>query len=223
MYGITASTIHVPYRRIRMADLESGHGSVIGSSIPDLRVYVLDRHQQPVPAGVAGELCVAGDGLARGYLYQPGLTAERFLADPSGGGAGARLYRSGDLGRYLADGGIEYLGRIDQQVKVRGFRVEPGEVEATLDAHPAVRESVVVAREDATGDKRLVAYVVAGGGEPFSAETLRDHLRQRLPGYMLPAAIVKVDALPLTEHGKVDRRALPPPDEIIARSKKSFE
>ena len=223
MYGITETTVHVTYRRIRMADLESARRSVIGRAIPDLQVYVLDRHQQPVPAGVAGELCVVGDGLARGYLHQPGLTAEQFIADPFGGGTGERLYRSGDLGRYLADGEIEYLGRIDQQIKIRGFRVEPSEIEATLDEHPAVRESVVIAREDATGDKRLVAYVVARGGELFSAETLRDHLRQRLPGYMLPAAIVKVEALPLTEHGKVDRRALPPPEEIIARSKKSFE
>ncbi|PYS95738.1 MAG: non-ribosomal peptide synthetase, partial [Acidobacteria bacterium] len=223
MYGITETTVHVTYRRIRMADLESGRGSVIGSSIPDLRVYVLDRQQQFVPAGVAGELCVAGDGLARGYLHQPGLTAAAFIADPFSSGAGARLYRSGDLGRHLADGEIEYLGRIDQQVKIRGFRVEPGEIEATLGGHTSVRESVVVAREDATGDKRLVAYVVDGGGEPFSAEALRDYLRQRLPSYMLPAAIVKVEALPLTEHGKVDRRALPPPDEIIDRSEKSFE
>jgi amino acid adenylation domain-containing protein/non-ribosomal peptide synthase protein (TIGR01720 family) len=223
MYGITETCVHVTHRRIRMADLESGRGSVIGGAIPDLRVYVLDRHQQPVPTGVAGELCIAGGGLARGYFNQPGLTAAAFLADPSGVEPGARLYRSGDLGRYIADGEIEYLGRIDQQVKIRGFRVEPGEIEATLNAHTAVRESVVIAREDASGDKRLVAYVVAGGGEPFSAEALRGYLRQRLPGYMLPAAIVEMETLPLTEHGKVDRRSLPAPDESAVRSEKSFE
>ncbi|HJP95206.1 MAG TPA: amino acid adenylation domain-containing protein [Pyrinomonadaceae bacterium] len=223
MYGITETTVHVTYRRIRMADLESGRRSVIGAAIPDLQVYVLDQYQQPVPMGVAGELCVAGDGLARGYLHQPALTAQRFIADPFGGSAGARLYRSGDLARQLSDGEIEYLGRIDQQVKIRGFRVEPGEIEATLNEHPAVRESVVVAREEATGDKRLVAYVVTKDGEQFSAETLRDHLRERLPDYMLPAVFVEMKALPLTLNGKIDRRALPSPDGIAVRPKKSFE
>jgi amino acid adenylation domain-containing protein/non-ribosomal peptide synthase protein (TIGR01720 family) len=223
MYGITETTVHVTYRRIRMADLESGRRSVIGAAIPDLQVCVLDQYQQPVPAGVAGELCVAGDGLARGYLHQPRLTAERFLPDPFGGRAGARLYRSGDLGRHLSDGELEYLGRIDNQVKVRGFRVEPGEIEATLDEHPAVRESVVVAREEASGDKRLVGYVIAKNSESFSAEDLRNHLQQRLPEYMLPAAIVQMERLPLTLNGKIDRRALPPLDEVAIRPQKIFE
>jgi aryl carrier-like protein len=206
-----------------MADLESGRRSVIGDAILDLQVYVLDQYQQPVPVGVAGELCVAGDGLARGYLHQPGLTAERFLPDPFGSTAGARLYRSGDLARQLSDSEIEYLGRIDQQVKIRGFRVEPGEIEATLNEHSAVRESVVVAQEEATGDKRLVAYVVARDGEPFSAEDLRNHLQQTLPDYMLPAVFVEMKALPLTLNGKIDRRALPTPKEVAVRPKKSFE
>jgi amino acid adenylation domain-containing protein/non-ribosomal peptide synthase protein (TIGR01720 family) len=223
MYGITETTVHVTYRRIRMADLESGRGSVIGAAIPDLQVYILDQHQQPVPAGVAGELCVAGDGLARGYLQQPQLTAERFLPDPFSGGAGARLYRSGDLGRQLTDRETEYLGRTDQQVKVRGFRVEPGEIEAVLNEHPAVRESVVITHEEVTREKRLVAYVVPRNGEPFSAEDLRSHLQQRLPEYMLPAVIVEMKALPLTLNGKIDRRALPTPDEVAVRPKKSFE
>ena len=223
MYGITETTVHVTYRRIRMADLESGRGSVIGDAIPDLQVYVLDQYQQPVPLGVAGELCVAGDGLARGYLHQPELTAERFLPDPFGGRAGARLYRSGDLARQLSDSEIEYLGRIDQQVKIRGFRVEPGEIEATLNEHSAVRESVVIAHEEATGDKRLVAYVVARDGEPFSAEDLRNHLQQMLPDYMLPAVFVEMKALPLTLNGKIDRRALPTPIVVAVRPKKSFE
>ncbi|HKN82957.1 MAG TPA: amino acid adenylation domain-containing protein, partial [Pyrinomonadaceae bacterium] len=223
MYGITETTVHVTYRRIRLADLESGRGSVIGAAIPDLRVYVLDQQQQPVPVGVAGELCVAGDGLARGYLYQPALTAEWFIADPFSGSAGSRLYRSGDLARQFSDGEIEYLGRIDQQVKIRGFRVEPGEIEAALNEHSAVCEGVVIAREEATGDKRLIAYVVARDGETFSAETLRDHLRERLPDYMLPAVFVEMERLPLTLNGKIDRRALPPPDGLAVRPKKSFE
>jgi amino acid adenylation domain-containing protein len=223
MYGITETTVHVTYRRIRMADLESGRRSVIGTAISDLQVYVLDQHQQPVPVGVAGELCIAGDGLVRGYLHQPQLTAERFLPDPFGGRPGARLYRSGDLGRHLSDGEFEYLGRIDQQLKVRGFRVEPGEIEAMLEEHPAVRESVVVAREEASGDKRLVAYVVVKNSEPFSAETLRDHLQQRLPEYMLPAVIVEIEKLPLTLNGKIDRSALSSLDYVPIRPKKSFE
>ncbi|HEV8169581.1 MAG TPA: amino acid adenylation domain-containing protein, partial [Pyrinomonadaceae bacterium] len=222
MYGITETTVHVTYRRIRMADLESGRRSVIGDAILDLHVYVLDQYQQPVPVGVAGELCVAGDGLARGYLHQPGLTAERFLPDPFGSSAGARLYRSGDLVRQLSDSEIEYLGRIDQQVKIRGFRVEPGEIEATLNEHSAVRESVVIAHEEATGDKRLVAYFVARDSESFSAEDLRNHLQQRLPDFMLPAVFVELKALPLTLNGKIDRRALPTPEEVAVRPKQSF-
>ena len=223
MYGITETTVHVTYRRIRTADVVSAQRSLIGTAIPDLRVYVLDQGQQPVPAGVVGELCVAGDGLSRGYLHQPRLTAERFLPDPFGGTPGARLYRSGDLGRYSTSGEIEYLGRIDQQLKVRGFRVEPGEIEATLSEHPAVRESVVVAHEETTGDKRLVAYVVAREGESFSAEDLRGHLQQRLPEYMLPAVIVELRQLPLTLNGKIDRGVLPPLDGVAVRPKKIFE
>jgi len=223
MYGITETTVHVTWRRIRTADLETGRRSVIGASIPDLQVYLLDQYQQPVPAGVVGELCVAGDGLARGYLHQPKLTAERFLPDSFSGMNGARLYRSGDLGRQLTNGEIEYLGRIDQQLKVRGFRVEPGEIEATLNEHPAVRDSVVVAREETTGDKRLVAYVVSRESEPFSAEDLRSHLQQRLPEYMLPAVIVQMERLPLTLNGKINRGALPPLDGVAVRPKKIFE
>jgi amino acid adenylation domain-containing protein/non-ribosomal peptide synthase protein (TIGR01720 family) len=223
MYGITETSVHVTYRRIRKADAEGGRGSLIGCPIPDLQVYVLDQYQQPVPMGVAGELCIAGEGLARGYLNRPQLTAERFLADPFGHSAGARLYRSGDLGRYLADGEIEYLGRIDSQVKLRGFRIEPGEIEALLNGHPSVRESLVMMREDAVGDKRLVAYTVARGDEQLRAEELRSYLKKRLPDYMLPSAIVKMEALPLTPNGKVDARALPAPDKIALRSERAFE
>ncbi len=160
MYGITETTVHVTYRPIRMTDLAPAIGSAIGKRIPDLQTYVLDPAQKPVPVGVAGELYVGGGGLARGYLQRPGLTAERFVPHPWGV-AGARLYRTGDRGRYLANGELEYLGRVDRQVKVRGFRIELGEIEAALAEHEAVQEAVVVAREDTPGDKHLVAYIVA--------------------------------------------------------------
>ncbi|HLM54865.1 MAG TPA: amino acid adenylation domain-containing protein, partial [Pyrinomonadaceae bacterium] len=174
MYGITETTVHVTYRRLTREDIEGGAGSVIGRPLSDLRVYLLDPYGVPVPEGVVGEMYVGGGGLARGYLNQPGLTAERFIPHPFGETAGARLYRTGDLARYLADGDIEYLGRADNQVKVRGFRIELGEVESLLSRHPSVRESVVVAREETAGDRRLVAYVVpqsdrAGAGEQSSA------------------------------------------------------
>jgi amino acid adenylation domain-containing protein len=188
-------------------------GSVpIGRPVNATRIYVLDRRFEMVPAGVAGELLVGGDGLARGYLRRPGLTAERFVPDPHGGEPGARLYRTGDLCRYLADGTLEFLGRIDQQVKIRGFRVEPGEVEEALRQHPGVREAAVVARPDGAGQKRLVAYVeTVDGALPASAD-LRHFLKQRLPEPMVPGAYVALERLPLTVQGKVDRRALPAPE-----------
>src|SRR6185503_9248313 len=148
------------YRRIRTDDLSRAAKSVIGGALADLQVYVLDQHQQPVPVGVAGELCIGGAGLARGYLKRPDLTAERFIPNPFSRRPGARLYRSGDLARRMADGDIEYLGRIDHQVKIRGFRIELGEIEAVLCMHPAVREAVVISREDVPGMKSLVAYLV---------------------------------------------------------------
>jgi acyl-CoA synthetase (AMP-forming)/AMP-acid ligase II/2-polyprenyl-3-methyl-5-hydroxy-6-metoxy-1,4-benzoquinol methylase len=169
MYGITETTVHVTYRPIRKTDLETANGSVIGERIPDLQTYVLDAAQQPVPIGVAGELYVGGSGLARGYLQRPGLTAERFVPHPWGE-AGARLYRTGDRGRYLANGELEYLGRVDRQVKVRGFRIECGEIEAALAEHEAVHEAVVIAREDTPGDKHLVAYIVASPEAALTAE-----------------------------------------------------
>ncbi|HVR95754.1 MAG TPA: amino acid adenylation domain-containing protein, partial [Thermoanaerobaculia bacterium] len=160
MYGITETTVHVTYRPLRVADTRGERRSVIGVPIPDLSLYVLDRWQQPAPIGVPGELVVGGAGLARGYLGRPELTATRFVPDPAGGRAGARLYRSGDLGRFLPGGEVEYLGRIDHQVKIRGFRIELGEIEAALARHPEVRQAVVLVREDGSRERRLVACVV---------------------------------------------------------------
>jgi len=211
MYGITETTVHVSYRPIRRADLDGGAGSVIGVPLPDLKVYLLDPHGEPVPIGVTGEMFVAGAGVGRGYLNRAELTAQRFLRDPFVADAEARMYRSGDLARRLDDGDIEYLGRMDQQVKVRGFRIELGEIEAAIAQDARVREVAVIAREDVPGDKRLVAYVVAHRDAGELVEQLRNALRRHLPDYMVPAHFVSIPALPLTQNGKLDRNALPAP------------
>ncbi len=206
LFGPTEDTTYSTCSRV-----EPGAEQVlIGRALAGSRAYVLDAGLEPAPVGVPGELYLAGEGLARGYASRPELTAERFLPDPFGP-AGSRLYRTGDRARWRARGELEYLGRADHQVKVRGFRIEPGEVEAALRAHPAVREAVVVAREDAPGGKRLVAYVVADGAEAPAAE-LRARLRSSLPDYMVPSAFVVLEALPLTPSGKLDRGALPAPE-----------
>ncbi len=208
MYGITETTVHVTYRPLKAADAAGERRSVIGVPIPDLGLYVLDPWMRPAPVGVPGELAVGGAGLARGYLGRPELTASRFVPDPVGGRPGARLYRSGDLGRFLPNGDIEYLGRIDHQVKIRGFRIELGEIQAALEEQPGVRQAVVLPREEASGDRRLLAFVVADPERPPAVGELRSALGQRLPDYMVPAGFVMLESLPLTQNGKVDRKAL---------------
>lgn len=212
MYGITETTVHVTYRQITLCDLDESKGSVIGVPIPDLRIYLLDGSFAPVPDGVPGEIFIGGKGVARGYLNRPELNRERFVPDPFSGDPSARLYRSGDLARKLPGGDLEYLGRIDHQIKIRGFRIELGEIESMLNQHPAVRESIVLALNTKSNEKRLAAYVVARGSATGLIGELREHLARKLPDYMIPAAYVFLPSLPLTPNGKVDRKALPEPD-----------
>ncbi|MCA2577054.1 MAG: amino acid adenylation domain-containing protein, partial [Microcystis sp. M41BS1] len=232
MYGITETTVHVTYRPLSMTDLDST-ASVIGRPIPDLKVYLLDQHLQLVPVGVPGEMYVGGAGVTKGYLNRPELTTERFISSPfekdevipptplnKGGNEPSKLYKTGDLARYLPKGELEYLGRIDNQVKIRGFRIELGEIEALLASHPQIWETVVIVRDDTTGDKRLVAYIVPQSEKTITINEIRQFLKAKLPGYMIPNAFVILDTLPLTANGKIDRRALPPPESSSETSDK---
>ncbi|MFE0515079.1 amino acid adenylation domain-containing protein, partial [Streptomyces sp. NPDC058964] len=211
MYGITETTVHVTHVALDREAARRNQGSLIGTAIPDLKVYVLDGRLRLVPPGVVGELYVAGAGLARGYWGRAGLTAERFVACPFAG-PGGRMYRTGDLVRWNREGALEYVGRADQQVKIRGFRIELGEIESVLAGHDAVGQAVVVAREDRPGDKRLVAYVVAAAGCVLVGDEVRRSVGESLPEFMVPSAVVVLEELPLTGNGKVDKRALPAPD-----------
>jgi amino acid adenylation domain-containing protein len=213
-YGPTEATVWCTLEEV--GEVEEGAATVpIGRPIPNARAYVLDPAGEPLPVGVPGELCIGGDGVVRGYLGRPGLTAEKFVPDPFAAEPGGRMYRTGDRARWKADGKLEFMGRLDDQVKIRGFRIEPGEVEAAMAAYRGVREARVMMREDQPGDKRLVAYVV---GE-VETDALREHLRRSLPEYMVPQAFVPVGRIPLTPNGKLDRRALPAPgsDAYAAR------
>jgi amino acid adenylation domain-containing protein len=215
LYGPTEAAIDVTYWQ---CEPDSKRLTVpIGRPIANIQTYILDKYQQPVPIGVPGELHIAGIGLARGYLNRPELTAERFIPNPFSNEQGARLYKTGDLARYLATGDIEYLGRLDFQVKIRGLRIELGEIESALMEYPDVSEAVVIVREDNEGDQRLVAYVVSINNDPSKKLQLRELLRQRLPDYMVPANIIFLEAIPHTPNGKIDRKALPAPSPDLVR------
>ncbi|MFL5700223.1 MAG: non-ribosomal peptide synthetase [Ktedonobacteraceae bacterium] len=210
VYGPTECTVDATTCQVQPMVSDS----IIGRPLSNVQIYILDKQRQPVPVRVPGELHIGGVGVARGYLNRPELTVEKFIAHPWSARSDARLYKTGDLARYRADGSIEFLGRLDHQVKMRGFRIELEEIEAVLTRHPQVREAVVVARDDRAGEKRLVGYLVAESGESFTITSLRRYLEEKFPAYMVPAAFMSLEALPLTPNGKVDRRALPALDVI---------
>ncbi|HYP28695.1 MAG TPA: amino acid adenylation domain-containing protein [Blastocatellia bacterium] len=224
LYGPTETTIWSSVHRVGPADERVS----VGRPIANTRIYLLDEALDPVPEGEAGELYIGGDGLARGYLNRPELTSEKFIPDPFAKEPGARVYRTGDLARHLPDGSIECLGRIDHQVKIRGFRIETGEIESVLARHPLVREAAIAAREDARGEKQLVAYIVSDRGQALASplsvrRQLREFVGEKLPDYMVPSAFIELEALPLTPNGKVDRNALPAPREAAGRSPNAEE
>ena len=220
LYGPTEAAVDVSFWACRPG--EGARGVPIGRPIANTQLYVLDARMAPVAIGSPGELYIGGVGVGRGYWRRPDITDQRFVADPYGQ-PGSRMYRTGDLARWRSDGNIEYLGRLDHQVKIRGFRIELGEIESQLLHHPAVRESVVVVRQDVPGDTRLVAYIAAHPGvTPPAPLEIRTYLARFLPEYMVPSAFVVLDALPLSPNGKVDRKALPAPDRASAASLEPF-
>ncbi|HEX8558582.1 MAG TPA: amino acid adenylation domain-containing protein, partial [Pyrinomonadaceae bacterium] len=221
-YGPAECTVTVSVHLVGDAGRQP-QGPPIGRPMANVQLYILDPQMQPLPVGVPGELYVGGVQVARGYLNRPGLTAEKFVPDPFGGGAGARLYRTGDVARYLPDGDIEFVGRKDDQVKIRGHRIELGEIEAALNEFPGVLESIVLAREDEPGSKTLVAYVVGGPELASRVREMRQSLKAKLPDYMTPAAVVPLEAWPRTSNGKVDRGALPAPDNLRANTGAVFQ
>jgi amino acid adenylation domain-containing protein len=222
-YGITETTIDSSYFEGDVSGLP-GHAVVpIGKPFPNTRFYILDKNLEPVPLGILGELHIGGPSLAGGYAGRPDLTAQRFIAHPFSSQPGARLYKTGDLARWLPDGNVEFLGRLDHQVKIRGFRIELGEIETCLSQHPGIDQCVVVAREDEPGDRRLVAYLV--GADPYAAlgtADLRAFLKQKLPDYMVPSAFVLLERLPLNASGKIDRKALSPPERTRAQVSQEY-
>jgi len=209
-YGPTETTVWSAFHHFQSPD----ETVVVGRPLANTRIYILDKNLQPVPAGVLGEIHIGGEGVAAGYLNQPELTSEKFVSDPFSKEPGGTLYKTGDLGRFLRDGRIEFQGRTDHQVKIRGFRVELGEIEAALSKHPGLRECAVVSREDVPGDKRLVAYVVPAPGQNIDSGDVRTWLKERLPDYMVPSAVVELSSFPLTPNGKMDRKALPKPEYV---------
>jgi aspartate racemase len=221
-YGPTESTTFACCYRVPDRLDETINSIPIGRPIGNTQVYILDEHLSPVPVGAHGEIYIGGDGLARGYFNRPELTAEKFIRNPFSGDSTSCLYRTGDRGRYLPDGNIEFLGRIDDQVKIRGYRIELGEIEATLGEHPMVREAVAMAREDTPGDRRLVAYIVLAQVTSQKAEELRNFLKGKLPEHMIPSALVFLESLPVTPNGKVDRKALPAPDQSRPELERAF-
>ncbi|TMN74837.1 non-ribosomal peptide synthetase, partial [Pseudoalteromonas maricaloris] len=220
MYGITETTVHVTYRRIREQDLTQGRGaSLIGKPLADLDILLLNEKQVLVPDGIVGEMYVSGHGVSRGYLNREDLSAERFVCLPGQGVK--RFYRTGDLARRQGGGELEYLGRIDHQVKVRGFRIELGEIEHALATHSDIQEALVLARDNGENNSQLVAYLVVGDSERETGALIEDvkgHIRQALPEYMVPSAYMILEALPLTANGKVNVKALPEPDIGLSRA-----
>jgi len=219
-YGLTEGAVWSSVYEIGLQGL--GTTIPIGQPIANVQIYLLDRNLQPVPIGIPGELYIGGEGLARGYLHRPELTADRFIPHPFSTEPNARLYKTGDLARYRSDGSLEFLGRLDQQVKLRGYRIELGEIEALLSQHPSVRECLVLVREAGMDDKRLVAYILPADAEArASSSALRSYLQATLPEYMVPTAFVEVEVWPLTPNGKIDRRALPTPQRTQAAGSSS--